>query len=66
MYELPVLFRPQYTFLRLLNYRYRRAVKEVLEETRLAATDPFKLAAISFFDNKFAALVPLKIAHFLQ
>lgn len=38
----------------------------MLEESRLAATDPVKQFAISFFDNKFASLIPLKIAYFLD
>lgn len=38
----------------------------MLEETRLSATDPVKQFAISFFDNKFTSLVPLKVAYFLD
>lgn len=45
---------------------YKNASREVLEETRLTATDPVKQFAISFFDNKFTSLIPLKIAYFID
>eukprot|EP00752_Nemacystus_decipiens_P008074 g7217.t1 len=50
------------------SYRksYKAASRDVLEETRLTATDPVKQWAISFFDNKFSSLIPLKIAYFLD
>lgn len=47
-------------------YSYDNASLEVLEESRLMATDEFKQASIDFFDNKFSSLVPLKIAYFLR
>lgn len=45
---------------------YKSAARDVLEESRLTATDPVKQFAISFFDNKFIALIPLKVAYFLD
>ena len=44
--------------------RYRKASRDVLEESRLAASDDFKVAAISFFDEKRASLHQLKAAYF--
>ena len=49
-----------------LSGSYGTVVREVLAESVMTANDPFKQFAISFFDNKFNSLVPLKIAYFLR
>eukprot|EP00903_Cladosiphon_okamuranus_P008504 g8169.t1 len=46
--------------------RYKSASRDVLEESRLSATDPLRQFAISFFDNKVLSLIPLKAAYFLD
>ncbi|CAM9420198.1 unnamed protein product [Ectocarpus fasciculatus] len=46
--------------------RYNEVVHDVLNETATTAESPYKQFAISFFDNKFNSLVPLKIAYFLR
>ena len=46
--------------------RHEEVAREVLEASKIAADDPAKQFAISFFDNKFNSLVPLKIAYFLR
>ncbi|CAN0217950.1 unnamed protein product, partial [Scytosiphon promiscuus] len=45
---------------------YRRGVRAVLEQSTLTADSPYRQFALSFFDNKFNSLVPLKIAYFLR
>ena len=45
--------------------RHGEVAREVLEDSKLAADDPAKQFAISFFDNKFNSLIPLKVAYFL-
>lgn len=45
---------------------YKKGAREVLEETKITAGDQFKQQAISFFDNKFGSLVPIKAAYFIQ
>lgn len=45
--------------------RHREVAKEVLEASKTAADDAQKQFAISFFDNKFNSLVPLKVTYFL-
>lgn len=45
-------------------YSYPNEVLDVLEETRLTATDDFKQEAIAFFDNKWTSLVTLKAVFF--
>ena len=49
-----------------LSGSYEAVSREVLAESALTANDPFKQFAISFFDNKFNSLIPLKIAYFLR
>ena len=44
----------------------RKGAEEVIEETRITAEDESRQQAISFFDNKFGSLVPLKAAFFIQ
>ncbi|CAM9509280.1 unnamed protein product, partial [Scytosiphon promiscuus] len=44
---------------------YEAQARDVLEETKATATDEEKQFAISFFDNKFASLIPLKIIYVL-
>ena len=51
---------------RPLSGSYGTLSREVLAESVLTANDPFKQFAISFFDNKFKSLIPLKIAYFLR
>eukprot|EP00752_Nemacystus_decipiens_P012197 g10813.t1 len=46
--------------------RYDEVAREVLEASKVAADDPTKQFAISFFDNKFNSLVPLKVTYFLR
>eukprot|EP00903_Cladosiphon_okamuranus_P005324 g5322.t1 len=46
--------------------RHKEVAREVLEASKIAADDPVKQFAISFFDNKFNSLVPLKITYFLE
>ncbi|CAM9281589.1 unnamed protein product [Hapterophycus canaliculatus] len=49
------------------GYRsYRRGARAVLEETAITASSPYRQFALSFFDNKFNSLIPLKIAYFLR
>lgn len=45
---------------------YGNVSREVLAETATTANDPYKQFAISFFDNKFNSLIPLKIAYWLR
>lgn len=45
--------------------RYDEVAREVLETSKLAADDPAKQFAMTFFDNKFNSLVPLKVLYFL-
>lgn len=45
---------------------YDMAAEDVLYESRLMAEDEFKQAAITFFDNKFSSLIPLKISYFVR
>lgn len=47
------------------HFSYEEASRVVLEESRLSATDTVRQFAITFFDNKFSSLIPLKIAYFL-
>lgn len=51
------------------RWGYRRSYKseayDVLEQTKITATDDAKQFALSFFDNKFASLIPLKILYVL-
>ena len=55
-------------FARLLcvTYSYLKGAREVLEETKITAGDQSKQQAITFYDNKFGSLVPLKAAYFIQ
>ena len=46
--------------------RYLQGAKEVIEETKITAGDELRQQAISFYDNKFGSLVPLKAAYFIQ
>eukprot|EP00903_Cladosiphon_okamuranus_P012376 g11599.t1 len=46
--------------------RHEEVAREVLEASKIAADDLQKQFAISFFDNKFNSLVPLKITYFLR
>lgn len=46
--------------------KYRKAANEVIEESRLMATDLYKQAAITSFDNKFISLIPLKAQFFIR
>ncbi|CAN0194683.1 unnamed protein product [Scytosiphon promiscuus] len=55
------LDRPSYSRSR----NYEDEARDVLEQTRITATDPEKQFAISFFDNKFASLIPLKVVFVL-
>lgn len=48
-----------------LSCSYKEEARDVLEETKITATDPEKQFAISFFDNKFASLIPLKVVFVL-
>lgn len=48
------------------NPRYEEVAQEALDESAITADDPFKQAAISFFDNKGTSLVPLKGVFFRQ
>lgn len=45
---------------------YEAQAMDVLEATKDTATDPEKQFAISFFDNKFASLIPLKVVYVLE
>lgn len=45
--------------------RYDEVAREVLETSKVAADDPAKQFAMTFFDNKFNSLVPLKVLYFL-
>ncbi|CAM9676919.1 unnamed protein product, partial [Hapterophycus canaliculatus] len=45
---------------------YKKQAKDVLEETKITANVPEKQFAISFFDNKFASLIPLKVLFVLS
>ncbi len=45
--------------------RYDEVAREVLETSKLSADDPAKQFAMTFFDNKFNSLVPLKALYFL-
>ncbi len=49
-----------------LTGSYETVSREVLAETAITANDPYKQFALSFFDNKFNSLIPLKIAYFLR
>ncbi|CAM9870915.1 unnamed protein product [Ectocarpus fasciculatus] len=44
--------------------RYYQVVRDVLDESAMTADSPYKQFAVSFFDNKFNSLIPLKIAYF--
>lgn len=46
--------------------RHREVAREVLEASKVAADDPVKQFAMTFFDNKFNSLVPLKVTYFLR
>eukprot|EP00903_Cladosiphon_okamuranus_P012371 g11596.t1 len=46
--------------------RHHEVASEVLEASKIAVDDPQKQFAISFFDNKFNSLVPLKVTYFLR
>eukprot|EP00752_Nemacystus_decipiens_P004023 g3684.t2 len=46
--------------------RYGAVSRDVLAESAITATDGRRQFAISFFDNKFNSLIPLKIAYFLR
>jgi len=46
--------------------RYGEVAREVLEASKLTATDPIKQFAVSFFDIKTTSLIPLKIVYFFQ
>lgn len=48
-----------------VNRRYSEVAAEVLAESTITASDTYKQAAISFFDNKFGSLVPLKATYFV-
>lgn len=54
------------TVWRVLCFRHNEVAREVLEASKVVADDPVKQFAISFFDNKFNSLVPLKITYFLR
>lgn len=45
---------------------YDEVAQEVLAESVITGGDDFKQAAITFFDNKFGSLVPLKAQFFVQ
>ncbi|CAM9706452.1 unnamed protein product, partial [Scytosiphon promiscuus] len=55
------LSRPAYN-----NKSYRSGARAVLEQSALTADSPYRQFALSFFDNKFNSLIPLKIAYFLR
>lgn len=57
---------PRFTRLPLRFFSFYESALEVLEESRMMATDELKQAQIQFFDNKFTSLIPLKIAFFLR
>ncbi|CAM9184717.1 unnamed protein product, partial [Laminaria digitata] len=46
--------------------RYEEVAQEALDESTITADDPFKQAAISFFDNKIGSLLPLKTLYFIE
>lgn len=45
--------------------RYSEVAAEVLAESTITANDTYKQEAISFYDNKFGSLVPLKALYFV-
>lgn len=48
-----------------MHHSYDEVAYEALNESTITADDPFKQAAISFFDNKLASLLPLKSLYFV-
>jgi len=45
--------------------RYNEVAREAVEASKVAADDPAKQFAISFFDNKLTSLLPLKVTYFV-
>lgn len=45
---------------------YESASLDVLEETRLMASNDFKQAAIQFYDDKTLSLINLKFTYFFR
>ena len=45
---------------------YLHGANDVIEETKFTAEDEYRQQAISFFDNKFGSIVPLKALYFVE